>query len=402
VGTETPTRSDRYVLTINSGSSSIKFALFRSDPLERVLKGKFERVGLPDGDLTVDDEERRRRETRPLHIKSHAACVPPLLELLEKRVSLKAVTAIGHRVVHGGTRYRETQPVTAEMLAELHRLSPFVPDHLPSGLMLMEAIGKEYGHVPQIACFDTAFHASMPRVAKLLPLPRRFDAKGIQRYGFHGLSYAFLLQELERLEPARARGRVVLAHLGNGASMAAVRNGKCLDTTMAFTPTAGLVMSTRPGDLDPGLFTYLARVEGMTGEDFHEMVNEQSGLLGVSETSPDMRDLLQRQGSDIRAAEAVALFCYHARKTIGALAAALGGLDALVFAGGIGENAAVVRARICQGLEFLGIELDSSRNEADGDVISKTDGGVVVRVIRTNEELYIAQSVVRFLAGQAL
>ena len=401
MGSENPAHSDRYVLTINSGSSSIKFALFRvADPLQRVLGGKFERVGLPDGDLAIDDEERNQHETRPLHLKSHAACVSPLIELLEKRVSLKAVTAIGHRVVHGGTRYRDTQLVTGEMLAELHRLSPFVPDHLPSGLMLMEALGTEYGQVPQIACFDTAFHAEMPRVAKLLPLPRRFDAKGIQRYGFHGLSYAYLMQELERLDRPAARGRVILAHLGNGASMAAVRDGKCVDTTMAFTPTAGLVMSTRPGDLDPGLFTYLARVEGMTGERFHEMVNQQSGLLGVSETSPDMRDLLKREATDVRAAEAVALFCYHARKTIGALAAALGGVDAMVFAGGIGENAPVVRARLCEGLEFLGIELDSARNGKGDSVISKEGGRVSVRVIRTDEELFIAQSAVRFLAAR--
>jgi propionate kinase len=387
-----------YVLTINSGSSSIKFALFNArEPLRRILKGKFERVGLPDGDLTIEDLERRTREARPLHLTNHAACVPPLIEWLERRVSLKSVGAIGHRVVHGGTKYLETQPVTSEMLAELHRLSPFVPDHLPSSLMLMEAIGKEYGHVPQVACFDTAFHASMPRVAKLLPIPRRFDAKGIRRYGFHGLSYAFLMEELGRIAGAAARGRVILAHLGNGASMAAVRDGKCVDTTMAFTPTAGLVMSTRPGDLDPGLFTYLSRVEGMTGEQFHKMEHDRSGLLGVSETSSDMRDLLEREEDDVRSAEAVALFCRQARKWIGALAAVLGGVDTLVFAGGIGENAPVVRARICEGLEFLGIELDAERNRTDAAVISKQGGRAVVRVMRTDEELYIAQSVVRLL-----
>jgi len=389
-----------HILIINSGSSSIKFALFEiADPLKRVLKGTFERVGLQDGELSVTDAATGHRESRPLTIPNHAACVRPLIELLEKRASINAVRAIGHRVVHGGTRYTETQLVTAEMIAELRRLSPYVPDHLPSGIMLMEAIGREYPRVPQVACFDTAFHRTMPRVAKLLPLPRRFDAKGIQRYGFHGLSFAFLMEELERVAgSAAARGRVILAHLGNGASMAAVRGGQSLDTTMAFTPTAGLVMSTRTGDLDPGLFTFLARVEGLSGEQFHEMINKQSGLLGVSETSPDMRDLLRRADQDVRAAEAVALFCYHARKWIGALAAVTGGVDTLVFAGGIGENSPEIRARICDGLNFLGIQIDPDRNQSNGPVISRDGTSATVRVIRTDEELYMARSVERFIS----
>ena len=399
--TEPGSRSDpaQFVLTVNSGSSSIKFALFRiGPPLERVLSGKFERVGLRDGELTVLDPATRRLEEHAVPTPDHAACVRPLIELLESRVGLAAVRAIGHRVVHGGMRYHTTQRVTPEMLAELRRFSPFVPDHLPSGIMLMETMGRDCSRVPQVACFDTAFHRDMPRVAKLLPIPRRLDAEGIQRYGFHGLSYAYLMEELERTAgAAAARGRVVLAHLGNGASMAAVRDGKGIDTTMAFTPTAGLVMSTRPGDLDPGLFTYLARVEGMTGEQFHQMINKQSGLLGVSEISPDMRDLLAREAADVRAREAVALFCYQARKWIGALAAALGGLDTLVFAGGIGENAAVIRWRICAGLEFLGLQLDPERNQANAPVITKAGSRATARVIRTDEELYIAKSVVNLL-----
>jgi acetate kinase len=236
----------------------------------------------------------------------------------------------------------------------------------------------------------------MPRVAKLLPIPRRFDAKGIQRYGFHGLSYAYLMEELARLgDPAATKGRVILAHLGNGASLAAVRDGKSIDTSMCFTPTAGLVMSTRSGDLDPGLAPYLARTEQMTTQQFYKMVNHESGLLGVSETSSDMRDLLKREKRDVRAAEAVALFCYQAKKWIGSYVAALGRLDTLVFAGGIGENAPVVRARICEGLGFLGIELDKSRNAKTAAVISKNSSRVMVRVIRTDEELMIARSVLR-------
>jgi acetate kinase len=283
---------------------------------------------------------------------------------------------------------------------ELRRISPNDPDHLPREIELIETFGQRHPKLAQVACFDTAFHQTMPRVAKLLPIPRRFDAKGIQRYGFHGLSYAFLMEELARLgDPAATTGRAVLAHLGNGASMAAVRDGKSMDTSMGFTPTAGLVMSTRSGDLDPGLAPYLARTEQMTTKQFYEMVNHESGLLGVSETSSDMRDLLDHETQDARAAEAVALFCYQAKKWIGSLAAALGGLDTLVFAGGIGENVALVRARICEGLGFLGIELEESRNAESAALISKDGSRVAVRVIRTDEELMIARSVLRSCAA---
>jgi acetate kinase len=293
--------------------------------------------------------------------------------------------------------------VTPELLDELHRISPYDPDHLPSEIELIQTFRQRHPKLPQVACFDTAFHHTMPRVAKLLPIPRRYDAKGVQRYGFHGLSYAYLLEELARLgDPAAVTGRVILAHLGNGASMAAVRDGKSIDTSMSFTPTAGLMMSTRSGDLDPGLAPYLARNEQMTTKQFYGMVNHESGLLGVSEISPDMRDLLAREVHDVRAAEAVALFCYQAKKWIGAFAAALGGLDTLVFSAGIGENASPVRARICDGLGFLGVEIDEKRNAANQGVISTDASRATVRVIRTNEDLMIARSVRRTLGiGQA-
>src|SRR5207302_200255 len=239
-----------------------------------------------------------------------------------------------------------------------------------------------------------AFHRDMPRVAKLLPIPRRYEAMDVQRYGFHGLSYTYLMEELARLAGAdAARGRVILAHLGNGASLAAVRDGNSIDTSMAFTPTAGIVMGTRSGDLDPGLVGYLARAERMTPEQFDDMVNRRSGLLGISEISPDMRDLESRRATDARAAEAVELFCYEARKRVGAYAAALGGLDTLVFAGGIGENSPAVRAGICEGLVFLGIRLDEGRNTSNFPVISAESERVTVRVIPTDEELTIANAV---------
>jgi acetate kinase len=284
------------------------------------------------------------------------------------------------------------------MVEELHHLSPFDPDHLPEEILLTEAFHRRFPDLPQIACFDTAFHHDLPRVARLLPIPRRYDAKGVQRYGFHGLSCAYLMDELARVAgAAAARGRVILAHLGNGASITAVRDGRSMDTSMGFTPTAGLPMSTRSGDLDPGLGWYLSRTEQVTAKQFHHMVNHESGLLGVSETSSDMRDLLAREANDVRAAEAVALFCYQAKKWTGAFAAALGGLDTLVFAGGIGENAPTVRARICDGLEFLGIQLDDKRNAAAEAVISTDASRVAVRVIRTDEELMIARSVLSIL-----
>jgi acetate kinase len=300
-------------------------------------------------------------------------------------------------------KHTEPEIVTQDLLDELHRIRPYDPDHLPREIELIETFRQRHPKLPQVACFDTAFHQTMPRVAKMLPIPRRYDAKGIQRYGFHGLSYAFLMEELARLgDPAAKSGRVILAHLGNGASLAAVREGKSIDTSMGFTPTAGLVMSTRSGDLDPGLASYLARTEQMTTKQFYEMVNHKSGLLGVSETSSDMRDLFASEAMDVRAAEAVALFCYQVKKWIGAYVAALGGLDTLVFAGGIGENAAPARARICEGLNFLGLEMDQQRNTETAAVISTNSSRVTVRVIRTDEELMIARSTGRILGPGAI
>ena len=388
-----------HILTINGGSSSIKFALFEaSAALRRILGGGIERIGLPEVVLRVEGLNPGDTFSRPVRAPDHTAAVGALMDWIEERSGRNALTAVGHRVVHGGPKYSKPQRITPEMLAELRRLSPFDPEHLPEEILLTEAFHRRFPGLPQVACFDTAFHHDLPRVARLLPIPRRYEAQGVRRYGFHGLSYAFLIEELARLDGAQAaRGRVILAHLGNGASLAAVRDGKSMDTSMSFTPTAGVPMSTRSGDLDPGLLWYLARTEGLDAKRFNEMVNFQSGLLGVSETSSDMRDLLDRETQDVRAAEAVALFCYQVKKYIGAFAAALGGLDTLVFAGGIGENASPVRARICDGLEFLGIKIDEKRNTENADLISAADGRVGVHVIRTDEERMIAKTVCRVL-----
>src|SRR3984893_279149 len=387
------------ILTINGGSSSIKFALFEAGgSLRRILQGGIERIGLPEANLRVKGLNQADNFSRSVTAPDHTVAVGILMDWIEERSGRDAVTAAGHRVVHGGPKYSKPQRITAEMIEELHRLSPFDPEHLPEEILLTEAFHRRFPDLPQVACFDTGFHHDLPRVAQLLPTPRRYEAQGVRRYGFHGLSYAFLIGELARLAGTEAaQGRVILAHLGNGARLAALRDGKSVDTSMSFTPTAGVPMSTRSGDLDPGLIWYLARTEKMSAKQFHEMVNFQSGLLGVSETSSDMPDLLDCEMRDVRAAEAIALFCYQVKKCIGAFAAALGGLDTLVFAGGIGENAAPIRERICDGLGFLGIELDQKRNVANAGVISSETSRIPVRVIRTDEEWVIASMVCRVL-----
>jgi acetate kinase len=368
------------------------------EPLRRILEGGIERIGLPEATLRVKGQNQADNFSRLVSAPDHTAAVGALMDWIEERGGSDALTAVGHRVVHGGPKYSEPQRINAEMVEELHRLSPFDPEHLPEEILLTEAFHRRFPDLPQVACFDTGFHHDLPRVAQLLPIPRRYEALGVRRYGFHGLSYAFLIGELARLAGAEAaQGRVILAHLGNGASLAAVRDGKSVDTSMSFTPTAGVPMSTRSGDLDPGLIWYLARTEKMSTKQFNEMVNFQSGLLGVSETSADMRDLLDCGTRDVRAAEAIALFCYQVKKWIGAFTAALGGLDTMVFAGGIGENAPTVRARICDGLGFLGVELDQKRNVANAGVISSETSRIPVRVIRTDEEWVIASMVCRVL-----
>ena len=386
------------LLAINGGSSTIRFALYEEDePQRRLLDGKVDRVGLSGTNLTFKDSTGKSHDSRTIDPDHHGSAAAFLLDWLETQQVFASVKAVGHRVVHGMT-HSEPERVTPELLDELHRITPYDPDHLPLEIELIEAFRQRHPTLPQVACFDTAFHRTMPRVASLLPIPRRYEASGVRRYGFHGLSYEFLMQELSRLgDPAATKGRVILAHLGNGASLAAVRDGKSIDTSMGFTPTAGLVMSSRSGDLDPGLVSYLARTEQMSATQFQEMVNHASGLLGVSEISSDLRDLLAREPDDVRAAEAVALFCYQAKKWVGSFAAALGGLDTLVFAGGIGENAPIIRERICGGLDFLGIELNQKRNAKNAPLISSDAGRVKVRVIRTNEELMIARSVIRVL-----
>ena len=393
------TQARQNVLTINGGSSSIKFALFETGALlRRLLTGEIARIGSPDASLRVQGLNPSDNFSSAVIAINHTAAVAVLMDWIEDYIGRDTLIAVGHRVVHGGPKYSAPQIITAELVEALHQLSPFDPAHLPEEILLTEAMHQRFPDLTQIACFDTAFHHDLPRVAQQLPIPRRYEAKGVRRYGFHGLSYAYLMDELVRLTGAEAkRGRIILAHLGNGASLAAVRAGKPVDTSMSFTPTSGVPMSTRSGDLDPGLFWYLARTENMNAKQFNEMVNFESGLLGISETSSDMRDLLEHEKHDVRAFEAIAVFCYQIKKCIGAYVAALGGLDTLVFSGGIGENAPVIRARICEGLAFLGIEIDEKQNADNAAVISATNSQVVVRVMHTDEEYMIARTVCEVL-----
>ena len=383
------------ILSINGGSSSIKFALYELEgDLRKIFEGSIERIGLPKATLRVKGVDQTDNFSKDILAGDQKAAVGILMDWIEKRIGADSLTAVGHRMVQGGPKYSEPQLVTKEILDDLYLYEAFDPEHLPQEIMIIEAFIYRFPDLPQVLCFDTAFHHNMPRVAKIMAIPRRYEAKGVRRFGFHGISYSFLMQELIRLSGEDALpSRVILAHLGGGASLAAVKDGKSIDTSMGFTPTAGLVMGTRCGDLDPGINYYLARTEGMTAVQFQHMVNDESGLLGISESSSDIQELLLNESDDLRAKEAVEVFCYQVKKWIGSFSAALGGLDTLVFAGGIGENSSVIRSRICKGLGFLGIELQENLNKANDGLISKAGSRVTIRVIRTDEELMIARSV---------
>jgi len=394
-------RENLQILTLNAGASSLKCALFTTESHPaRVFSGRIERIGQPRATLVTGHAE-GHSEARPVDASDQRTAIATLLSHVASNSAWRRLAAVGHRIVHGGGRYAEPCVITAEVRAELQRMSPLDPEHLPFAIEIIDSVGRRWPDVLQVACFDTAFHQTLPKVAQMLPLPRRLFVAGVRRYGFHGLSYASLLDELGRTAGREAaQSRLVLAHLGNGASLAAVVAGQSVDTTMAFTPASGVPMGTRSGDLDPGIAGYLARTEGMSTERFTEMVNHESGLLGVSGLSADVRDVLAKAAVDARAAEAIDLFCYEIQKRIGALAAAMGGIDGLVFTGGVGENAAPIRTRVCDRLGFLGIHVDPSRNVTGAAVISPDGAPVTVRVIQADEERVIAEAVARLLDTQ--
>ena len=363
----------RTILAVNAGSSSVKRALFTFEPHPRLLA----------------------RDSTEGNGRSDAS---ELLGFATRLAPDAQLVAVGHRIVHGGPNHFSPQRIDADFVHELEAIIPFAPNHLPSAIALIESVQQARSELPQVACFDTAFHAGLPDVARRLPIPQRYDQRGVRRYGFHGLSYSYLVQELQRRAGAdAANGRLVLAHLGNGSSLAAVREGRSVDTSMCFTPLGGVMMSTRSGDLDPGLVTFIARSDGLSADQVEDLLSHEAGLIAVSGSTGDMRQLLDREKTDPACRLAVDMYAYQVRKWIGAFAAALGGIDAIVFSGGIGEHAPDVRRRICDGLEFLGVSIDEEPNASNSDVISAPDARVTVWVIPTDEELMIAQAVYAIL-----
>jgi acetate kinase len=382
------------LLAINGGSSSIKFAMYQTHGvLVPVLSGSIKNICSQNTTFSFKNSLNAAEKTITIQIENFEGAANYLLDWLELQVGFSTIKAVGHRLVHG-MQHTMAEKITTKLLNELKQICSYDPEHLPGEIKLIELFAKRHRAFLQVACFDTSFHTTMPPVAKLLPIPRKYFNMGIQRYGFHGLSYAYLMQELQRIAGKEtAKGKTVLAHLGNGASLAAVKNGKCIDTSMGFTPASGLVMGTRTGDLDPGVAWYLMQVEKLTPETFNQLINHESGLLGISETTADMQELIKNKNTDHRSAEAFELFCYQAKKFIGAYTAALEGLDTLVFSGGIGEHSPEVRSQICDGLAFLGIEIDEIKNMNNEIIISTKTSKVAVYVIKTNEELMIAKMV---------
>jgi acetate kinase len=377
------------ILCLNAGSSSLKFSVYKMGAAAtdeaRVLVGAAEAIGESTGRFWLRGSSDRRLCDAAQTFADHAEAVRAMVAGLQEH-GHGDFTAAGHRIVHGGPYFSDPVLVDAQVRARLQELIAYAPLHLPTQIAIIDQLAERRPNLPQVACFDTAFHRPMPEVTKRFALPRRLFDEGVRRYGFHGLSYEFVAGKLGR-ELGR---RAIIAHLGNGASMAALREGQPIDTSMGLTPTGGFMMSTRSGDLDPGVLIHLQR-QGWTAEQLEEMLDRQSGLAGVSATSSDMKTLLESRATDLRAAQAVEMFCYQVRKTIGSFAAALGGLDTLVFTGGIGERSAEVRAEICQGLGFLGVVVDGARNARHADPISLSGGSCVVRVVETDEDLMIAR-----------
>lgn len=380
------------LITINGGSSSIKFAMYEMAKTPKLIfSGSINRIGLNGTTFNVNYIDQYENVGYEIYCPGFYEAAIFLILWLKKQAGFDRIKCVGHRIVHG-MNHTHAEVIDATLLKELKRITDYDPDHLPAEIEIIELFSQRCPGVLQVACFDTSFHTTLPRIAKILPIPRRFDKAGVQRYGFHGLSYAFLMEKLKEIAGAdRANGRIILVHLGNGASITAVKDGKSLDTSMGFTPAGGCIMGTRSGDLDPGVACYMMNSEGMNTKQFNHLINHEAGLLGISETSADMQELLQIESTDERAAEAVALFCYQLKKWIGSFMAVLEGLDTLVFSGGIGENEPIIRSRICEGLGFAGIALDEAQNEQNGFEISKADSKVKVLVIPTNEELMIAK-----------
>lgn len=383
---------ERAILTLNAGSSSLKFAIFAGARAPRRLwSGTIEKIGQPGARFRLSDGRGTRVLDEAGRIGSHAEALERLMRAVERDIDGPPLGGVGHRVVHGGPDCDCPKRVTPAILERLKRLVPLAPLHLPANIAGIEAVGAIRPELFQLACFDTSFHHDLPRIARLSGLPRALQEAGYRRFGFHGLSYAYILRTLREAGVDVARERIVVAHLGNGASMSAIREGRSIETTMGFSTIAGLPMGTRSGDVDPGLLLHLITAAGMTPAEVSHLLYHEAGLLGLSGQSRNMQDLLASDTPE--AAEAVAYFCHHARRHLAGLTASLGGLDRVVFTGGIGAGAWRIRAAICEGLGYLGIRLDPGANARGDGVISARDAGVVVEVRPTDEELEIARNV---------
>jgi acetate kinase len=379
---------EHHILCFNSGSSSMKFALYHlGDAEDLIAEGAVERIGLSGGWLWLKDGRGRRLKDKYMDFPTHNEAVREMFFTAMEEQNLPVPDGVGHRVVHGGSDHIAPELVTPELMDILRGFLSLAPLHLPGEIKGIDAVAEYYPGLKQVACFDTSFHCRMPDIAKWIPIIRSLWYEGVHRYGFHGLSYEYVVDVLGEA----AQGRVIIAHLGNGASMSALKNGRPQDTTMGFSVAGGLMMGTRSGDLDPGVLLYLMDEKGYDARQLEKLLNEHSGLIGISGISSDMKTLLDRRATEPHAAQAIELFCYTARKHIGSLSAVIGGLDTLVFTGGIGERAALIRCMICHGLDYLGIRLDPKNNDAHADIISLPDSRCTVRVIRTNEDLMIAR-----------
>ncbi|MCO6439908.1 MAG: acetate/propionate family kinase [Nitrococcus mobilis] len=390
------------ILVINCGSSSLKFAVFGlSEGLRRLMSGSVDGIGAGAGKFRAFDAQGRMIEqSEKRSFSNHSAAIERVDHLLRQRLERLDLLGIGHRVVHGGPDCDCPQRVDDALLQRLQDFIPLAPLHLPHNVAGISAMRSHFPDVPQIACFDTAFHYRLPPVARHTGLPRAYEAEGVRRYGFHGLSYEFIVEDVVRRHGSGALGeRMIVAHLGNGVSMAAIRNGRSVETTMGFSTLGGMPMGTRSGDLDPGTLLYLAGPRGLSPQALEELLYRGSGLLGISGVSGDMRELLACRKDTPEAEAAIAFFCHRARLFIGALSAALGGLDRLIFTGGIGANAPAVRAWICDGLAYLGIEVDPRRNSEPEPSISPAEAAVRVEAVKTDEELMIAKHVQHTVAG---
>jgi acetate kinase len=389
---------NRAVLVLNAGSSSLKFALYEVEPLEVLCRGGVEAIGAKARLRLTGPRASLLEGGVPPESGSHESVVEWLLETLRRRADLEVVAA-GHRVVHGGSKFDGPVRVDDAVLTELDGLVPLAPGHQPHNLAAIRAVAKAWPDLPQVACFDTAFHRTQPRLAQLFPIPHELTRDGMVRYGFHGLSYEYIAGVLPEAAGARADGRVIVAHLGHGASLCAMRNRESVATTMGLTVLDGLMMGTRCGAIDPGLVLHLIRERNMAPETVSDILNNRSGLLGVSGISDDVRVL--EASDDPRAAEALDLFAYRVVREAGSLIAALGGLDVFVFTAGIGENAVQIRRKICEGLSWAGLILDQARNEGSETCISGSTSAIAALVIPTNEELPIAKACVRIACPDA-